>query len=170
MNPYCFPRFSVTTILLALATLSHPSSAKDGKTEITRWQDVSEWGIEGQGWSPAELTARYDRLPTKAEKIVRKAVWSLSRHSAGLSFRFNTDATEIKIRHRVGSSKIAMAHMPATGVSGIDIYALDDGKWVQEATFVLTSNEYNDIAVNIIKLIQQKKEDPNWEIEVELKL
>lgn len=129
MNPYCFPRFSVTTILLALATLSHPSSAKDGKTEITMWQDVSEWGIEGQGWSPAELTARYDRLPAKAEKIVRKAVWGLSRHSAGLSFRFNTDATEIKIRHRVGSSKIAMAHMPATGVSGIDIYALDDGEW-----------------------------------------
>ena len=48
--------------------------------------------------------------------------------------------------------------------------ALDDGKLVQEATFVLTSNEYNDIAINIIKLIQQKKEDPNWEIEVELKL
>lgn len=48
--------------------------------------------------------------------------------------------------------------------------ALDDGKLVQEATFVLTSAEYNDIAINIIKLIQQKKEDPNWEIEVELKL
>ena len=48
--------------------------------------------------------------------------------------------------------------------------ALDDGKLVQEATFVLTSSEYNDIAVNIIKLIQEKKEDPNWEIEVELKL
>ena len=48
--------------------------------------------------------------------------------------------------------------------------ALDDGKLVQEATFVLTSSEYNDIAVNIIKLIQERKEDPNWEIEVELKL
>jgi predicted adenine nucleotide alpha hydrolase (AANH) superfamily ATPase len=48
--------------------------------------------------------------------------------------------------------------------------ALDDGKLVQEATFLLTSNEYNDIAVNIIKLIQQRKENPNWEIEVELKL
>ncbi|MDA0912781.1 MAG: hypothetical protein O2818_07290 [Bacteroidetes bacterium] len=48
--------------------------------------------------------------------------------------------------------------------------ALDDGKLVQEATFVLTSSEYNDIAINIIKLIHEKKEDPNWEIEVELKL
>ena len=48
--------------------------------------------------------------------------------------------------------------------------ALDDGKLVQEATFVLTSNEYNALAINILKLIKQKKEDPNWEIEVELKL
>lgn len=57
----------------------------------------------------------------------------------------------------------------AATLSSVEV-ALDDGKLVQEATFVLTSSEYNDIAVNIIKLIQQKKEDPNWEIEVELKL
>ena len=57
----------------------------------------------------------------------------------------------------------------AATLSSVEV-ALDDGKLVQEATFVLTSNEYNDIAINIIKLIQQKKEDPNWEIEVELKL
>ena len=57
----------------------------------------------------------------------------------------------------------------AATLSSVEV-ALDDGKLVQEATFVLTSNEYNDIAINIIKLIQQKKKDPNWEIEVELKL
>lgn len=48
--------------------------------------------------------------------------------------------------------------------------AYDDGKLIREATFILTSSEFNDIAVNIIKLIQEKKEDPDWEIEVELKL
>ena len=35
---------------------------------------------------------------------------------------------------------------------------------------MLTSTEFNDIAINIIKLVQEKKEDPDWEIEVELKL
>ena len=57
----------------------------------------------------------------------------------------------------------------AAELSSVEV-AFDDGKLVQEATFVLTSSEFNEIAVNIIKLIQQKKEDPNWEIEVELKL
>ena len=33
----------------------------------------------------------------------------------------------------------------------------------REATFVLTSTEFNDIAINIIKLVQEKKEDPDWE-------
>jgi hypothetical protein len=57
----------------------------------------------------------------------------------------------------------------AATLASIEV-VLDDGKLVQEATFVLTSNEYNDIAINIIELIRQKKVDPNWEIEVELKL
>lgn len=57
----------------------------------------------------------------------------------------------------------------AAELSSIEV-AFDDGKLVQEATFVLTSSEFNEIAVNIIKLIHDKKEDPNWEIEVELKL
>ena len=93
------------------------------------WHDVSVWGVEGQGWAPTELAARYDRLPAKAEKIVRPPVWSLSRHSAGISFRFNTDATTIQLRHTVTGAALGMAHMPATGVSGIDLYALDEGTW-----------------------------------------
>lgn len=48
--------------------------------------------------------------------------------------------------------------------------AYDDGKLVREATFVLTSSKFNDIAINIIKLIQEKKKDDAWEVEVELKL
>ena len=93
------------------------------------WHDVSSWGVEGQGWAPEDLKARYDRLPAKAEKIVRPPVWSLSRNSAGLSFRFNTDATTLQLRHTVTGANLALPHMPATGVSGIDLYALDGGKW-----------------------------------------
>lgn len=93
------------------------------------WHDVAEWGVEGQAWEPAALKARYDRLPAKAESVVRPPVWNLSRHSAGLAFRFNTDATTFQIRHTVGGANLAMPHMPATGVSGIDLYALDEGKW-----------------------------------------
>lgn len=85
---------------------------------------------EGQGWTGADLASPFDRLPAKAEKIVRPAVWSLSRHSAGISFRFNSDSPDITIKYTLTSGSVAKPHMPATGVSGVDLYALDvDKKW-----------------------------------------
>ena len=82
--------------------------------------------IDGQGWSDIE----YNRLPTKAENSVRKPVWRLSRHAAGLSIRFKTDADSLQIEYEVDGN-IAMNHMPATGVSGVDLYGKDNnGKWL----------------------------------------
>jgi len=94
------------------------------------WYDGKDIGMEGRAWPAAELEATYDRLPAKARDVVRGAVWNLSRQSAGLSFRFVTDGTSLTIKYSLGNDQIAMPHMPATGVSGIDLYALDDkGKW-----------------------------------------
>ncbi len=92
------------------------------------WYDVSQWGVEGRGFTD---TARYyDRLPAKAEGVVRAPVWSLSRHSAGMCVRFRTNATAISARYELLSSSLAMPHMPATGVSGLDLYAQDDqARW-----------------------------------------
>lgn len=91
------------------------------------WYDVSQWGVEGKGWTDTERF--YDRLPAKAKGMVRDAVWSLSRHSAGLCARFATDARAIFVRYRLLSATLAMPHMPATGVSGVDLYAADQGRW-----------------------------------------
>ncbi len=83
--------------------------------------------VEGQGWT-AQLLKPYDRLPAKAENVVRKEVWNLSRNSAGLMIRFRTNSSEIKVRYTAGP-KHAMPHMPATGVSGVDLYAVSsDGE------------------------------------------
>jgi len=124
--------------LLALAVsvgwLAQPTTAEDTTTIApivengTAWYDVTQWGVEGQGWTD---TARpFDRLPAKAEGVVRDAVWNLSRHSAGMCVRFETDATKIVARYKLTSSSLAMPHMPATGVSGLDLYAQDDaGRW-----------------------------------------
>ena len=54
-----------------------------------------------------------------------KAVWDLSLQSAGLSIAFRSNAPEIKIRYVVKGA-LSMPHMPATGVSGIDLYATDN--------------------------------------------
>lgn len=101
--------------------------SRDNKSG-TVWHDVRDWGVEGRGWSD---TARYfDRLPARAEGKVRSAVWNLSRHSAGMSVRFRTDATSISVDYKLLSSSLAMPHMPATGVSGFDLYGqTEDGDW-----------------------------------------
>jgi lysophospholipase L1-like esterase len=93
-----------------------------------QWYDVPQWGVEGRGWSQTERY--FDRLPGKAKGVVRDAVWNLSRHSAGMCARFRTDATTIWARYELLSASLAMSHMPATGVSGLDLYAQDEqGKW-----------------------------------------
>lgn len=106
------------------------SSAEEENIPKVVWHSVSEWDIEGRGWPVDELASPYDRLPSKAESIVRDKVWNLSRTSTGMACRFNTDATEITIKYTVGNKALALPHMPATGVSGVDLYALDSsGKW-----------------------------------------
>ncbi len=100
------------------------AKAEDG----VLWFDARLLPIEGQGWN--QLAAPYDRLPAKAEKTVRPAVWNLSRHSAGLAVRFLSDATTISARWTVTNKRLAMNHMPATSVSGLDLYVRQpSGGW-----------------------------------------
>ena len=116
---------TASTASLALTPLPIGAQSGDSTNEASlAWHDVRDWGVEGKGWTD---TARYfDRLPAKAESTVRAAVWRLSRHSAGMLVRFETDATEIHARYSLRSGQLAMPHMPATGVSGVDLYAQDD--------------------------------------------
>ncbi len=123
-----------TVLCLAACTVAAPGLGAEatGPAPVVEdgwaWYDVRDWGVEGKGWKE---TARYfDRLPAKAEGVVRPPVWSLSRHSAGMCARFATDAAKIAVRYELLSPNLAMSHMPATGVSGVDLYAEDgSGRW-----------------------------------------
>ena len=85
--------------------------------------------IEGQAWAK-EIKQPYGRLPARAEKTVSQEVWNLSQQSAGLAVRFRTNASQITIRYQV-AGPLALPHMPATGVSGIDLYGYDNtGKYL----------------------------------------
>ncbi|MCD7935476.1 MAG: SGNH/GDSL hydrolase family protein [Tannerellaceae bacterium] len=83
--------------------------------------------IQNQGWA-AEIGDTYTRLPQRAKGVVREPVWNLSRQSAGLAIHFYSNTPEIRVRYGVHGAH-QMPHMPATGVSGIDLYAIDsDGQ------------------------------------------
>jgi hypothetical protein len=106
-----------------------PEKAKADPDGKTLWYDGKDIGLEGKGWSDTLLP--YDRLPGKAEGKAPPAVWGLSRQSAGLCVRFTTDAPAIQVRWTVTSANLAMPHMPATGVSGVDLYTRDKGgRWL----------------------------------------
>ncbi len=94
------------------------------------WHDVEDWGVEGRGWSTTEMKRFFDRLPARAEGQVRKEVWDLSRDSAGMLTRFSTDSPEIHLDYTLFRERLALPHMPATGVSGADLYGQDSqGRW-----------------------------------------
>ncbi len=88
--------------------------------------------VGGQAW-PTEAARFYDRFPARAEKSVRKEVWDLSRNSAGEWLGFTTNAANIIVRYTVEGTR-AFDHMPATGVSGLDLYAAETNSGWQWAS------------------------------------
>jgi lysophospholipase L1-like esterase len=117
----------------AIEKLDPNFAAKDASGEWL-WYDAKGLTVEGKGWTDTEWF--YDRLPARAKGVVPDSVWSLSRHSAGLCVRFVTDTPKISARWKVLNSDLAMPHMPATGVSGLDLYVArvvptrnDNGVW-----------------------------------------
>lgn len=92
------------------------------------WHNLSQFPVEGKGWSDTKHP--YDRLPAKAEGVVRAPVWTLAQDSAGLRYRFVTDADFLRARWKLHrANQLALPHMAATGVSGLDLYVRDGGKW-----------------------------------------
>jgi hypothetical protein len=105
-----------------------PGKAKPSKDGITLWFDCKDLRLEGKGWTDTE--SFYSRFPVKAKKTVSGNDYWLSLNSSGLCVRFSTDAPTIQVRWSVANHALAMPHMPATGVSGVDLYAKrKDGRW-----------------------------------------
>jgi len=122
----CWQTAVMVLLGCALAPVSVPGQATDPSNAL-QWFDVRALTVEGKGWS--DTRQFFDRLPACAEGKVRPAVWSLSRDSAGLAVRFVTDATAISVRWTLRRERLAMPHMPASGVSGVDLYVRNKGKW-----------------------------------------
>ncbi|MGA0560139.1 SGNH/GDSL hydrolase family protein [Larkinella sp. VNQ87] len=118
--------FSLVAYLIGLAVVAQTPG------DYTWWNPAQANipVIEGQAWTGKAIQSPYDRLPADAEKTVRKAVWNLSRNAAGLLIRFRASTDRVMVRYAV-EGKHALPHMPATGVSGVDLYAGNsDGDWL----------------------------------------
>jgi hypothetical protein len=114
-----------------------------------KWRDVTKWGVEGRILPDQKRLRWFDRLPAEAEKTVTPAVWNLSRDCTGMMVRFKTDATAISVHYKLSKNRLGMPHMPATGASGVDLYARDaDGKW---KWVMVTKPDSQEVKAEIIK-------------------
>ncbi|MDA1231895.1 MAG: SGNH/GDSL hydrolase family protein, partial [Planctomycetota bacterium] len=140
--------FVRTLALLSISVGTAASQEKAADAGI-QWHDVTQWGVEGRILPDQERVRWFDRLPASAETTVTPSVWNLSRDSSGMMVRFRTDATTIHVHYKVLKNSLAMPHMPATGVSGVDLYARDTNgqwKWVQ-----VTRPAAQEMKVEIVK-------------------
>jgi lysophospholipase L1-like esterase len=118
-----------------------------------RWVDGSTLTVEGIGW-PHE-SAAFCRFPDRSERELRGALWQLSRCSAGVCVRFLSNAQQLSVRWKLRNENLAMPHMPATSVSGLDLYVRDPQenrlRWAAAA-------RAEDFPTNTVCLLQQQPE------------
>ena len=103
-----------------------------GKTEAGAdasldWIDGTTLPLEGKPY--VEADTYYARLPTSAKKDVVSGTWAMGHCTAGMSYVFKTTSRKLRVRWSLTSENLAMAHMAATGVSGVDLYAMTPEGW-----------------------------------------
>ena len=103
-------------------------------TNGVKWIDGRDLPIEGRAFDDVE--AYYDRLPAGVTTNVNEGVRAMKHHTSGMLFRFATDSRKLHFTWTPYNQDLAMDHMPATGMSGIDVYRFDAGagKWRYVAT------------------------------------
>ena len=123
--------------ILILAMLMASFEAAGQKASKLKYYDVRELGLPVIGRGFADCIREndtvsdgyYTRLPASMQGKVRKAVWDLGQNSSGIAVRFRSDSKCIGARWEL-LNNFGMAHMAATGVKGLDLYALgDDNQW-----------------------------------------
>ncbi len=84
--------------------------------------------IEGTTFTDSVKENLFDRFPLSYKNKVRKPVWELSKSSAGISVRFLSNSTTIKVKWLL-LNDTKMNHMAETGIKGIDLYFKTDYGW-----------------------------------------
>jgi lysophospholipase L1-like esterase len=95
-------------------------------TNGVKWIDGRYLPIEGRAF--ADVEHFYDRLPKNVTTNVNAGVRAMKHDTAGMQARFSTTSKRLQIKWVPYDGKLAMDHMPATGVSGVDVYVRKPGK------------------------------------------
>ncbi|MCG2461150.1 SGNH/GDSL hydrolase family protein [Flavobacteriaceae bacterium F89] len=117
---YIFRRISVCLLFFVFYS--------NAQQETLKWHTEKNFSVQGK--IQGDRTLPYRRFPAEMRSKVREPVWNLSTNSAGLYIDFYTNSPTIEVKYQV-KGELAFPHMPATGVSGVDLYVLDkEEKWL----------------------------------------
>lgn len=96
-----------------------PVKTEDGLT----WHTVNAapFTVDGLPWFSENGGAFY-RLPKRARGGLRENLWELATMPSGGRVRFKTDSPVVRVRAQHSRPELAMPHMCAVGVSGLDLY------------------------------------------------
>lgn len=118
--------------LIFLLILIFCASAPAQEKILLTWYDATTLGIDGKGWT--DTNTPFDRLPSRAEKLVPEAVWKRSLNSAGMRVTFATDSKMIVIRWKLRHPSISSPYLSSMSVAGLDLYLREGEKWQWAAT------------------------------------
>jgi len=140
-------RYAWILILSLISTCAISQEA--GKEGQIKYYGKEYFLIEGTGISESEKEGPYDRLPLSYKEKVRQPVWDLSKNSAGISVRFLSNSTLVKVKWQLlNDSK--MNHMAETGIKGIDLYCKVNGHWKYINTGRPTGKENEALLVSTL--------------------
>ena len=133
-----------TTAVLAADRGKVMAKAEDGLV----WIDGETLPIEGKPFTDADTY--FARLPSYAKDGVVRGTWMMGHCTPGMSYVFRTDAQKLRLRWSLTLEHLSMFHMPATGVSGLDLYVLDDnGKWSFRKCCIPRKQHENEVEVKV---------------------
>lgn len=147
MKRICFERMKKNSLTAIVALIAVGAFALDDESIV--WIDGRDLPIEGRAFDDVEHY--YDRLPSNVTEKVNEGVRRMKHHTSGMQFRFVTDSKRIEFHWLpYDLNALEMHHMPASSVSGIDIYRQrPDGVWRYVKTGTLKGRDLKSCAIGL---------------------
>ncbi|MCX6139173.1 MAG: SGNH/GDSL hydrolase family protein [Ignavibacteriales bacterium] len=121
-------RYWIALFFAGISAIAVAQETSTAKVHKIQYYGRESFLIEGTALVDSEKENSYDRLPLSYKEKVRKQVWDLSKASAGLSIRFFSNSTALKVKWEL-LNDLKMNHMAETGIKGIDLYCRIEGHW-----------------------------------------
>ena len=113
-------------LLILILSFSIVEIGLTANLDSLKYVNASDFQLIGKGFAYTQTT--YERLPARLEVKTRPPVWLLSKNCSGLAIRFRTNSRVIAAKWEV-TEDIVMNHFAPSGIKGLDLYCLKNGKW-----------------------------------------